>query len=72
MFMCAVCRSLFDVHSEVLFDGKIGIFPFNKQVIAKRSSKNRLTSTLETKLIPSITKEMAREIITKNNTYFIT
>ena len=37
--MCAVCRPLFSVHGEVLFDGKIDIFTFTQQVAAKRSSK---------------------------------
>ncbi|XP_057791267.1 uncharacterized protein LOC131008402 [Salvia miltiorrhiza] len=39
---------------SVLFDGKIGIFPFTEMVAAKRSSKNRVAGTLEQKLIPAI------------------
>ncbi|XP_042003741.1 uncharacterized protein LOC121752706 [Salvia splendens] len=52
---------LFGVNGEVLFDGKIGIFPFTKQVPAKRSSKNRMACTLETKPIESITKDVTRD-----------
>ncbi|XP_042051481.1 uncharacterized protein LOC121796763 [Salvia splendens] len=63
MFMCAVCRPLFGVHGEVLFDRKIGIFPFTKQVAAKRSSKNRQTGTMETKPIESITTDVVRECL---------
>ncbi|XP_041999883.1 uncharacterized protein LOC121749378 [Salvia splendens] len=63
MFMCAVCRPLFGVNGEVLFDGKIGIFPFTKQVPAKRSSKNRMAGTLETKPIESITKDVTRDCL---------
>ena len=61
MFMCAVSRPLFGVNGEVLFDGKIGIFPFTEQVAAKRSSKNRKAGTLETKAIESITKDVTRD-----------
>ncbi|XP_042022974.1 uncharacterized protein LOC121770286 [Salvia splendens] len=57
------CRPLFGVNSEVLFDGKIGIFPFTKQVPAKRSSKNRKAGTLETKPIESITKDVTRDCL---------
>ncbi|XP_042059450.1 uncharacterized protein LOC121803941 [Salvia splendens] len=63
MFMCAVCRPLFGVHGEVLFDGKIGIFPFTKQVAAKRSSKNKQEGTMETKPIESITTDVVRECL---------
>ncbi|XP_042033515.1 uncharacterized protein LOC121780055 [Salvia splendens] len=63
MFMCAVCRPLFGVNGEVLLDGKIGIFPFTKQVPAKRSSKNRKADTLETKPIESITKDVTRDCL---------
>ncbi|XP_042012025.1 uncharacterized protein LOC121760418 [Salvia splendens] len=63
MFMCAVCRPLFGVHGEVLFDGKIGIFPFTKQVAAKRSSKNRQAGTMEKKPIESITTNVVRECL---------
>jgi hypothetical protein len=41
MCMCAVAKSIYYNEGEVLFDGKIGIFPFVAQVVAQRSSKNR-------------------------------
>ncbi|XP_042063519.1 uncharacterized protein LOC121807370 [Salvia splendens] len=63
MFMCAVCRPLFGVNGEILFDGKIRFFPFTKQVPAKRSSKNRKAGTLETKPIESITKDVTRDCL---------
>lgn len=34
---------------EVIFDGKIGIFPFTKMVPAKRWSKNKDAGIIETK-----------------------
>ncbi|XP_057789161.1 uncharacterized protein LOC131006021 [Salvia miltiorrhiza] len=63
MFMCAVCRPIFDTDGSVLFDGKIGIFPFTEMVPAKRSSKNRQAGTLEEKTIQSITKEVIKDCI---------
>ncbi|XP_057801157.1 uncharacterized protein LOC131016474 [Salvia miltiorrhiza] len=61
MFLCAVCRPLFSDDGEVLFDGKIGIFPFIQKVPAQRNSKNRPSGTLETKPIQSVTKEVMRD-----------
>ncbi|XP_057771056.1 uncharacterized protein LOC130990841 [Salvia miltiorrhiza] len=49
----------------VLFDGKIGIFPFTEYVPAKRNSKNREAGTLEQKPIQSITKEIIPAIKAK-------
>ena len=63
MFMCAVTRPLFGRNGEVLFGGKIGIFPFIERVPAKRSSKNRRAGTIETKPIESITKEVTKDYI---------
>lgn len=60
MFMCAVCRPIFDANGAVVFDGKIGIFPFTQLVPAKRASKNRPAGTLELKSIQSITKEVTK------------
>ena len=34
MFMCAVAKPLFSNDGELIFDGKIGIFPFTTQVPA--------------------------------------
>ncbi|XP_057809009.1 uncharacterized protein LOC131023483 [Salvia miltiorrhiza] len=60
MFSCAVGRPLFNEDGSVLFDGKIGIFPFTEMVPAKRTSKNRLAGTMEEKQIQSITKEVMK------------
>ncbi|XP_057779857.1 uncharacterized protein LOC130998457 [Salvia miltiorrhiza] len=56
-----VCRPLFNEDGSVLFDGKIGIFPFTKMVPAKRISKNRLAGTMEDKPIQSITKQVMKD-----------
>lgn len=61
--MCVVTRPLISENGEVLFDGKIGIFPFTKQVPAKRKSKNRSAGTMETKPIESITKAVTKEFL---------
>ncbi|XP_057791334.1 uncharacterized protein LOC131008478 [Salvia miltiorrhiza] len=63
MFMCAVTRPLIAENGTVLFDGKIGIFPFTIQVPAKRNSRNRQAGTLETKAIESITKEVIKDCL---------
>lgn len=60
MFMCVVCRPIFAEDGSVIFDGKIGIFPFTEQIAAKRTSKNRPAGTLETKPIQSITREVTK------------
>ncbi|XP_057808793.1 uncharacterized protein LOC131023265 [Salvia miltiorrhiza] len=61
MFVCAVCRPLFNEDGSVLFDGKIGIFPFTEMVPAKRTSKNREAGTMEEKPIQSITKQVMKD-----------
>ncbi|XP_057774928.1 uncharacterized protein LOC130993909 [Salvia miltiorrhiza] len=58
-------RPLIVEDGTVLFDGKIGIFPFTEYVPAKRSSKNREAGTLEQKPIQSITKEIIPAIKAK-------
>ncbi|XP_042056497.1 uncharacterized protein LOC121801104 [Salvia splendens] len=61
MFMCAVCRPYFGEDGDVIFDGKIGIFPFTTKEPAQRKSKNRANGTLETKPIQSVNKEVMRD-----------
>ncbi|XP_057809424.1 uncharacterized protein LOC131023803 [Salvia miltiorrhiza] len=56
-------RPLIAEDGTVLFDGKIGIFPFTEYVPAKRNSKNREAGTLEQKPIQSITKEVIKDCI---------
>ncbi|XP_074290123.1 uncharacterized protein LOC141616863 [Silene latifolia] len=63
MFMAAVARPRYDEDGVVLFDGKIGIFPFIYEVEAMRSSKNREKGTLEVKPIESITKEVVKQCL---------
>ncbi|XP_057529901.1 uncharacterized protein LOC130808440 [Amaranthus tricolor] len=63
MFMCAVARPIFSIEGEMIFDGKIGIFPFTHEVAAQRNSKNRKRGEPETKPIQSITKEHTRDMI---------
>ncbi|XP_042003723.1 uncharacterized protein LOC121752682 [Salvia splendens] len=63
MFMCVVSRPVFGLDGQTKFDGKLGIFPFTEVVAAKRKSKNRLKSTLETKPIQSVNKSVMRDSI---------
>ncbi|XP_023756014.1 uncharacterized protein LOC111904485 [Lactuca sativa] len=60
MFLAAVARPRFDASGNEVFSGKIGIYPFTRLEPAKRSSKNRVEGTLETKPILSMTKEVTR------------
>ncbi|XP_074297024.1 uncharacterized protein LOC141627697 [Silene latifolia] len=57
MFMCAVVRPKYGPNGEVLFDGKIGIWPFIVEIPAKRNSRNRVAGTMETKCIESVNKQ---------------
>ncbi|XP_074277059.1 uncharacterized protein LOC141600713 [Silene latifolia] len=61
--MAAVSRPMYDGNGTLVFDGKIGIFPFTFQERAKRNSKNRVEGTFETKSIPSITKQVVKEML---------
>ncbi|XP_057803284.1 uncharacterized protein LOC131018588 [Salvia miltiorrhiza] len=63
MFLCAVTRPIFNETGEMIFDGKIGIFPFTEVVPAQRNSKNRVRGTMETKPIQSITKSIIKDCI---------
>ncbi|XP_074314922.1 uncharacterized protein LOC141651095 [Silene latifolia] len=65
MFMCAVARPRYGSNGEVLFDGKIGIWPFIVEVPAKRNSRNRVAGTMETKCIESINKQVVKDMILK-------
>ncbi|KAF0685579.1 Aste57867_22566 [Aphanomyces stellatus] len=49
MFLAAVARPRYDPHRRREFDGKIGIWPFVHRTPAKRTSKNRVEDTVETK-----------------------
>ncbi|XP_074315028.1 uncharacterized protein LOC141651206 [Silene latifolia] len=63
MFMGAVARPVISKDGTVLFDGKIGIFPFSVIVPAKRASKNRVRGTLEQKPIERINKTVIKQCI---------
>ncbi|XP_074293213.1 uncharacterized protein LOC141620174 [Silene latifolia] len=63
MFMCAVTRPKYGPNGEVVFDGKLGIWPFVQTVPAKRNSKNRVAGTLETKNIESINKQVTKDMV---------
>ncbi|OWZ09559.1 hypothetical protein PHMEG_00017719 [Phytophthora megakarya] len=45
MFMTAVMRPVYDGNDILLFDGKLGIWPFTEQAPAKKCSKNRPAGT---------------------------
>ncbi|KAH6793383.1 hypothetical protein C2S52_003860 [Perilla frutescens var. hirtella] len=56
---CKSKKPILAVDGSVLFDGKIGVFPFTHKV----TSKNRSRGTLETKPIESITQEVIRNCL---------
>ncbi|KAK9750176.1 hypothetical protein RND81_02G178500 [Saponaria officinalis] len=61
MFLAAVSRPTYKDNGDVLFDGKLGIWPFTYQEPAKRNSKNRLAGTMVTKAIESITQKVTKD-----------
>lgn len=63
MFLCAVSRPIINDDGTVLFDGKIGCFPFTTQGEALRNSKHRPKGTLYTKAVDSITREVIKSTI---------
>ncbi|XP_074265582.1 uncharacterized protein LOC141588022 [Silene latifolia] len=63
MFMCAVTRPIFGADGELIFDGKICMFPFKHEVAVGRSSRNRPRETPETKPFESITKQVVKDCL---------
>ncbi|CAH9079124.1 unnamed protein product [Cuscuta europaea] len=63
MFLAAVGRPTVGENEEVLWDGKIGIFPFTYEDTTKRTSKNRSAGTLETKATLSVTRAVIKDMI---------
>ena len=57
MFLAAVARPRFDNNGNCIFDGKIGLWPFVEEVVAQRTSVNRVAGTIEKKPI-TVTKEV--------------
>ncbi|CAM9196216.1 unnamed protein product [Pylaiella littoralis] len=62
MFLAAVARPRFDSSRNRNFTGKLGIFPFTEQCVARRNSRNRAAGTLETKCV-EVTKELWKRLI---------
>ncbi|XP_074318816.1 uncharacterized protein LOC141655644 [Silene latifolia] len=62
-FMCAISRPIYGADGELIFDGKIGMFPFKHEVPAARSSINRSRGAMETKPIDSITKQVVKDCL---------
>ncbi|CAN0068137.1 unnamed protein product, partial [Pylaiella littoralis] len=60
MFLAAVARPRFDSSRNRNFTGKLGIFPFTEQRVARRNSRNRAAGTLETKCV-EVTKEVFKK-----------
>ncbi|KAK9668658.1 hypothetical protein RND81_13G075800 [Saponaria officinalis] len=56
MFIAAVSRPIYSENGDVLFDGKVGIFPFTFKEPAKRNSRNRVANTMVTKSIVCINR----------------
>ena len=61
MFIAVVARPLVNTNGDILWDGKIGIFPFIETQMAIRSSSNRAAGTLELKAITRVTRDVIRE-----------
>ena len=66
--MCAVSRPRYDHHKKAMFDGKIGIWPFAYQDVAKRSSVNRSAGTIETKIVEKINRDEIKKMLFDNRT----
>ena len=60
MLLCAVARPRYDRDGKLTFSGKIGMWPFVKEIPAARRSDNRPRGTLETKSI-KVDREVMRE-----------
>lgn len=63
MFLAAVARLRFDANHNEVFSGKIGIFPFTYKEPAKRTSKNRVAGTMETKAILQVNRDVFRSYL---------
>nr|XP_051185546.1 uncharacterized protein LOC127299597 [Lolium perenne] len=62
MFLTAVARPRFDSAKNVTFSGKIGVWPFVKEMPAQRKSGNRPKGTLETKNV-KVDRDLMREFL---------
>jgi hypothetical protein len=64
MFLAAVMRPII-ISGEVLFDGKLGIWPFVSEEPAQRTSKNRAAGTIEIKPV-SVDRDTYRAMLIEN------
>jgi len=62
MFLTAVGRPKYDEEGNLTFSGKLGVWPFVKEVPAARRSRNRERGTLETKSI-IVNREVMRQYL---------
>lgn len=72
--MCAVSRPLLRDDGSVLFDGKIGCFPFTCQKQALRKSKHRDRGTWYTIAVESVTRDVIKttlleQVVSKSMIY---
>ncbi|XP_056685911.1 uncharacterized protein [Spinacia oleracea] len=63
MFMAAVARPRWGEDEQCELDGNLGIFPFTDAVAAKRTSKNRVKGTIETKPIKLVNQIATRAML---------
>ncbi|XP_021845168.1 uncharacterized protein [Spinacia oleracea] len=63
MFMAAVAIPRWGENGECELDGKIGIFPFTNAIAAKRTSKNIVKGTIETKPVKSVNQIETRAMM---------
>jgi hypothetical protein len=61
MFLACTARPRFDSQGTLIFDGKVGLFPFIERIPAKRNSKYRPAGTLVTKSV-NVTKNVTRKV----------
>ena len=62
MFLTAVGRPKYDEEENLTFSGKLGVWPFVKEVPTARRSQNRERGTLETKSI-IVNREVMRQYL---------
>lgn len=62
IFLVAVARPRFDTDGDVIFDGKLGLWPFIEKVAAKKNSKNRPKGTMETKSV-NVDRKMYKKML---------
>ncbi|XP_021763980.1 uncharacterized protein LOC110728644 [Chenopodium quinoa] len=66
MFMGLIGKPLYDTDGGLLHDGKYGMFPFTVKQLAKKSSKNRVAGTWETKAIQNVNREVIKDMLVAN------